>query len=139
MRQVLARTEDTTAFGTSYAAGLQRGDVVLLFGPLGAGKTTLVTGLARGLGVKESVVSPTYTLLEIYEGRWPVYHFDFYRLDNPEQLRTVDPREYYDSGITIMEWPERIRELWPSRRHELSLGFDPAGRWIETRSPEQNS
>jgi tRNA threonylcarbamoyladenosine biosynthesis protein TsaE len=135
VRTVLPRAEDTVAFGTAYASRLVRGDVVLLFGPLGAGKTTMVSGLAAGLGVTESVVSPTYTLLEVYEGRWPVHHFDFYRLADPQELRTIDPREYYDLGVTIMEWPERIEALWPRRRHEMRLGFDPAGRWVDVTPP----
>ena len=134
MKTLLSRTEDTVAFGVSFAGRLERGDVVLLFGPLGAGKTTLASGLASGLGVSEGVVSPTYTILEVYEGRFPVYHFDFYRLADPAELRAIDPREYYDLGITIMEWPERIRELWPARRHELRLGFDEASRWVEATS-----
>ena len=139
MRTLLPRPEDTQAFGAAYAGGLRPGDVVLLFGPLGAGKTTLVGGLATGLGVAEGVVSPTYTLLEVYGGRWPVYHFDFYRLSDPAELRTIDPREYYDLGITIMEWPERIQKLWPVRRHELRLGFVADGRWVEATPPEATS
>jgi tRNA threonylcarbamoyladenosine biosynthesis protein TsaE len=77
------------------------------------------------------VVSPTYTILEVYDGRVPVFHFDFYRLSGPDELRTLDPREYYDQGVTIMEWPERMEPLWPTFRHELRLGFDPVGRWVE--------
>lgn len=135
MKTRLARTEDTVAFGAEYAGSLAEGDVVLLFGPLGAGKTTLAGGLARGLGVSEGVVSPTYTLLEVYAGRCTIFHFDFYRLSDPSELRTFDPREYYDQGITIMEWPERIRALWPARRHELYLGYDSGGRWVEVVPP----
>ena len=139
MKTHLPSVEATVAFGVSYAERLERGDVVLLFGPLGAGKTTLATGLASGLGVADHVVSPTYTILEVYDGKWPVYHFDFYRLSDPAELRAVDPREYYDAGITIMEWPERIREFWPARRHELRLGFDATSRWVEAVSPQRIS
>jgi tRNA threonylcarbamoyladenosine biosynthesis protein TsaE len=131
VRVPLPRLEDTVAYGKSYAAPLAKGDVVLLFGPLGAGKTTLASGLAAGLGVARGVVSPTYTILEVYDGRFPVFHFDFYRLSGPDELRTLDPREYYDQGVTIMEWPERMEPLWPTFRHELRLGFDPVGRWVE--------
>jgi tRNA threonylcarbamoyladenosine biosynthesis protein TsaE len=123
MGGVLSSPEATIAWGRHLAASLVPGDVILLFGPLGAGKTTLVSGLAAGLGYTGHVVSPTYTILEVYSARCPLYHFDFYRIDSPEELRAIDPREYYDQGITCMEWPERIKTLWPQRRREIRIEY----------------
>jgi tRNA threonylcarbamoyladenosine biosynthesis protein TsaE len=127
MCTTLESPEATIAWGRNLARTLSPGDVILLFGPLGAGKTTLVGGLAEGLGYSGPVVSPTYTILEVYEGKCPLYHFDFYRIESPAQLRAIDPREYYDQGITFMEWPERIEALWPRRRREIRIEYE--GRW----------
>jgi tRNA threonylcarbamoyladenosine biosynthesis protein TsaE len=136
VRQQLATAADTRAWGARFAAQLEAGDVVLLFGPLGAGKTTLVGGIAAGLGADDEVVSPTYTLLEVYQGRWPIFHFDFYRIEGPEELRATDPREYFSLGVTLMEWPERVRTLWPRRRWEIELAYAGNARTLNCRQAE---
>ena len=130
MCTTLESPEATIAWGRNLARSLSPGDVVLLFGPLGAGKTTLVSGLAEGLGYPGPVVSPTYTLLEVYAATCTLYHFDFYRIESPDELRAIDPREYYDQGITCMEWPERIEALWPVRRREIRIEYDGDRRKI---------
>jgi len=125
---------ETVAWGTQRAATLAAGDVLLLFGPLGAGKTTLVRGLARGLGYTGPVLSPTFGIMELYEARVPVFHFDFYRIEDTSDLRAVDPREYYGEGITVIEWPERIEPWWPKRRIEIELAIDGESRTLVERA-----
>jgi tRNA threonylcarbamoyladenosine biosynthesis protein TsaE len=135
----LAAASDTEQWGETFAGELTRGDVVLLFGPLGAGKTTLVRGLARGLGFAGDVVSPTFTILEVYAGTWPIYHFDFYRMADATEVRAADPREYYEAGVTLIEWPERIQDWWPRARTELTLRFEGDARVLDTRRVEADA
>lgn len=133
MTIVLRDPAETVAWGRKLGSRLSSGDVVLLFGELGAGKTTLVRGVAEALGYDGPVLSPTFTILEVYPGRLPIYHFDFYRIADSSALRAVDPREYYDAGVTLMEWPERIRPLWPLSRIEIELIVDGERRALTER------
>ncbi len=100
--------EETAAFGRALGALLEPGDVVLLTGGLGAGKSVLARGLARGLGVTQVMPSPTFTLMQPYEGRIPFYHFDLYRLDEPDQFYEAGLDEFVGGdGAAAIEWPER--------------------------------
>lgn len=107
----------------NFAKHLKAGDIVLLKGQLGAGKTTFTKGLAEGFKIKKtSVNSPTFILMNFYEGKLPVYHFDFYRIERVEHLFTVDLDEYfYGNGIAVIEWPERLGELLPKEFFQVSL------------------
>jgi tRNA threonylcarbamoyladenosine biosynthesis protein TsaE len=128
----------TKAIGRKIGAFLEPGDVVALSGELGAGKTTLVKGLAKGLGLKNEadVSSPTFTLVNEYPGRAKIYHMDWYRLENPEG----DDEELISEclsgdGVSLIEWPEKARKLLPRRR--LSIGLkhvSPKKRRLEIRS-----
>lgn len=138
MTERLKEARDTEMWGERLASELTRGDVVLLFGGLGVGKTTLVRGLARGLGCSEVAVSPTYTILEIYQGRLPVFHFDFYRIESHEDVRATDAREYFDEGVTLIEWPERIRAWWPNSRLEITLEHCEGGRTLTRRNVDEH-
>jgi tRNA threonylcarbamoyladenosine biosynthesis protein TsaE len=100
--------DQTRLLGERLGALLQAGDVVLLHGALGAGKTALTQGIGRGLGVAETVNSPTFTLLKEHVGRLPLYHFDLYRLDEPGEVEALGFEQYFDGdGVCVVEWAER--------------------------------
>ena len=107
---------ETRALGERLAKQLKAGDVILLEGELGAGKSELARGIAKGLGVAETVTSPSFTILNVYEsGRTPLYHFDWYRLESEEELYELGMDEYLGGdGIALVEWPERCPDANPA-------------------------
>lgn len=115
IEQTTRSEEETMEFGRQLAGELGTGDVVCLEGDLGAGKTYLVKGIASAFGVDPSeVTSPSYTLIQEYQGEIPIYHFDWYRIESPEEAVEIGTEEYfYGDGISIIEWPEKIKSLIP--------------------------
>lgn len=113
----------TRRLGAQLAALLPDGAVVALNGPLGAGKTRLVQGLAEASGVDlRDVVSPTFSLIQEYRGNRPVYHFDVYRLKDDDEFLALGPDEYfYGRGITVVEWAEKVQACLPPERLEIRL------------------
>src|ERR1051326_778967 len=110
----------TQRLGARLGELLRGGDLLLLDGDLGTGKTTLTQGLAEGLGVRNVVSSPTFTLLKEYEGRLPLYHFDLYRLDDATEILDLGFEEYFESGgVCVVEWAYKAEHLWP---HEQQIG-----------------
>lgn len=108
--------EETIARAKEFASGLKSGDVILLCGDLGAGKTHFVKGLAKGLDCDQLVTSPTFTILNIYTGgRLEINHFDMYRLSDKEEAQALGFDEYFDAatmkGISVVEWPENVEGL----------------------------
>ena len=101
--------EDTQSLGESWGRNIPRGLVIALCGDLGAGKTQLVKGLARGLGITARVQSPTFALVNTYPGgRLPLFHLDLYRLDTPQQIFAAGLEEYlHPDGVSVVEWAER--------------------------------
>lgn len=123
-QQVLSKDpKETIAFAAQFARQLKKGDILLLKGDLGAGKTTFTKGLAQGLGVTtDAVNSPTFILMNFYEGKLPIYHFDFYRLTQDKELKTVEMDEYfYGDGVSVIEWPERLGEFVPKEYIQITL------------------
>jgi tRNA threonylcarbamoyladenosine biosynthesis protein TsaE len=115
--------DQTRRIGARLAAMLQPGDLLLLEGEFGAGKTTLTQGLAHGLNVNSPyVTSPTFTLINEYPGRLPLYHVDLYRLDTPEQLHELGIADYvYGDGVTVIEWPELAESILPAEYLRITL------------------
>ncbi len=135
--------EETQALGTALTTSLHAGDVILLTGDLGAGKSELARGIARGLGITCAVPSPSFTIMNVYEeGRVPLYHFDWYRIGDPSELTDMGLDEYLGGdGIALIEWHERAGYLIPETCLEISIRplddsrreitFLPRGRWEE--------
>jgi tRNA threonylcarbamoyladenosine biosynthesis protein TsaE len=118
--------EATEAVGEAIGSQLRVGDLVVLSGDLGAGKTTFAKGLARALGVTEPVTSPTFTIVQEYDGRVPLAHVDVYRLDRIQELHDLGFEELLESRVTVVEWGEAIALVLPRDRIEvrLELGDD---------------
>lgn len=118
-----ASPDETVALGRRLAGALQPGDVVALYGNLGAGKTHLVKGLCAGLGVPpERVTSPTFTLVNEYDGDLPVFHFDAYRIERPEEFFQLGYEDYFfGDGVSLVEWPGRVEDLIPPEAIRLRL------------------
>ena len=115
--------EETRKLAEKLSHQLQAGDVLLLLGDLGAGKSEFTRGLAQGLGIQGTVASPSFTILNVYEdGRVPLYHFDWYRLNSAEELYEMGMDEYLGGdGIAVVEWPSQCPEAIPADYLEISL------------------
>jgi tRNA threonylcarbamoyladenosine biosynthesis protein TsaE len=112
--------EETGEFAERLARYLKAGDVITLEGDLGAGKTTFTKGLAKGLGVKKTVNSPTFTIIKEYKGRMPLYHMDVYRLD--DSFEDLGFEEYFEGGgVTVVEWAHLIEDQLPQELLGLSI------------------
>ena len=138
MRVRLEDEAATEAFGAALAAQLRPGDVVALYGALGAGKTTLARGVLRGLGYQGEVASPTCPIVVTYEPpqlRIPVRHVDLYRIERPEELEELGIDEALGEGALLIEWPERLGRLWPETL-KLKLSVEGGGRALEAEAAE---
>ena len=118
----LNNLEETNEFGIRLGENLIVGDILCLNGDLGAGKTTLSKSIGLGLGVSEYITSPTFSLINQYSGRIPVYHFDVYRLENVDELFDLGFDEYfYGSGVCIIEWADKIEKMIPKERIVIDI------------------
>ena len=118
--------EDTFRVGEQLAKDARPGDIYTLDGDLGVGKTIFTKGMAKGLGIEEPVTSPTFTILQEYEsGRLPLYHFDVYRIGDPEEMDEIGYEDYfYGQGICLIEWAGLIEELIPREAVRISIEKD---------------
>ena len=124
--------EETFALGEQVGRQAKPGGVYTLTGDLGVGKTVFTQGLAKGLGIEESINSPTFTIVQIYEeGRLPLYHFDVYRIGDVEEMEEIGFEDYvYGQGVSLIEWANLIEEILPENRIDITIeknlekGFD---------------
>lgn len=118
---LLARAEETERLGAAIAGVIRRGDIIALFGDLGAGKTTLTRGILRGLGFEGDVASPTFPIVQSYDRpdlRLPIWHVDLYRIEDAAELEELALDEAREDAALIIEWPERLGQgLWPDSLH----------------------
>lgn len=118
--------EETAELGRKLAKQIRPGTVCALIGDLGVGKTVFTQGIAQGLGIREPVCSPTFTIMQIYEeGRMPFYHFDVYRIADPQEMEEIGYEDYfYGDGFAMVEWADRILELMPAQYYKITMEKD---------------
>ena len=118
--------EDTLELGREIGRNAQPGDVYTLIGDLGVGKTVFTQGIAEGLEIEESICSPTFTIVQVYEeGRMPFYHFDVYRIGDVEEMDEIGYEDYfYGEGLCMIEWANLIEEILPTKRKEITIEKD---------------
>ncbi|MFV0517943.1 MAG: tRNA (adenosine(37)-N6)-threonylcarbamoyltransferase complex ATPase subunit type 1 TsaE [Aminipila sp.] len=141
MNKIIIKNEnETKKFGLALAEKLKPGSVVALIGDLGTGKTALTKYIAEGLGVKQMITSPTFTIVREYEdGRLPLYHFDVYRINDVEEMFEIGYEEYFfGKGVSIVEWADLISEIMPEESIiiNISYGENEGERIYEIREPE---
>ena len=120
------KEEDTFSFGEELGKKAVPGEIYALCGDLGVGKTVFTKGLAKGMGITESVCSPTFTIVQIYEeGRLPLYHFDVYRIGDIEEMDEIGYEDYfYGEGLCMIEWANLIEEILPDKRYDVTIEKD---------------
>lgn len=141
MTQESNSVEETIAIGNRFGETLAQGDIVCLYGDLGAGKTHFVKGIASFFGVDEAEVnSPTFTLINEYSGNVPIYHFDCYRLKDEQEALEIGAEEYlFGEGVSLIEWPERISSLLPNEIIKVELNHAGDSKRIIRILERQNS
>jgi hydrolase, P-loop family len=131
--------EQTELFAQKIAGKLMPGAILILNGEMGSGKSVFARGIIHGLGYSGTVTSPTFTLMNAYEGGLlPVYHFDLYRLNTPEQLYDIGYDEFlYGSGISLIEWAQRMENLYPEQH--IAISIEKTGIFTRTITVQDGS
>jgi tRNA threonylcarbamoyladenosine biosynthesis protein TsaE len=139
-RQVVSQsTGDTRALGEQLGGLLEAGDIVCLYGELGSGKTVLAKGIAKGLGVADehTVRSPSFVLIQRYQGRVPMYHADLYRLERPTEIADIGLREFLaGDGVAVIEWADKLEAWLPSERLDVALAHQEEQTRLITVAPQ---
>lgn len=139
LQVVSQSTVDTQALGEQLGRLLEAGDIVCLYGELGSGKTVLSKGMAKGLGVspEHAVRSPSFVLIQRYQGRVPVYHADLYRLDRPTDITDIGLRECLaGDGVAVIEWADKLDASLPSERLDIALAHQTEQTRLITLTPQ---
>jgi len=116
--------EETKKLGEEVGKLTKAGDLLAFYGELGAGKTCFIQGISKGLEVKDCVTSPSFTIVNEYQGKIPIYHFDLFRLDNSEDILELGYEEYfYGEGLIVVEWAEKIENFLPKEHLKIDIEF----------------
>lgn len=122
MKFILTSVEETYRLGKLIGALVNSGDIICLIGDLGTGKTHLAKGIAKGLGIDDHITSPTFTIVNEYTGRLKLYHFDVYRVNDPEEIEAIGFDEYiFSDAVSIIEWANYIEELIPPNNLTITI------------------
>jgi len=133
---ITSRPEETQKFGAHLGELAHPGDIFLLVGKLGAGKTCLTQGIARGLGIREYAASPSFVVVRELHGRLPLYHMDFYRLENLEEIADLGLDDYfYGRGVSVVEWAEKGLSLLPPEHLLIEISYiSDTGRRLKLKA-----
>ena len=131
----ISRSEkDTFEFAQSLSEKVQPGNIFLVEGKLGVGKSVFIRGVARGLGVIDPMPSPTFTIVNEYKGKYPIYHFDFYRINDPIELYEIGLEDYlYSNGVSFIEWPSKAGNLLPAKAIKIKIDFKNNERKVNVK------
>ena len=126
MKKIILNSEkETIEFGKKIAAHLKKGDIIILTGDLGSGKTKLTEGILTYFGLQDEISSPTFTIVNEYETeKFPIYHFDVYRLEDEDEFLAIGGEEYFEKGVSIIEWGEIIENILPQNYTKITFSKD---------------
>jgi len=131
MELVVPSQEELIALGRWFGEGMTGNEVYALSGPLGSGKTTFVKGLALGLGIEDNIISPTFVLVREYKGRYPLFHFDWYRIETQKEVLELGYYDYLEHiGVKVIEWPEKYSSLIPESARWIKIAIEGSNRKV---------
>ncbi len=127
MEYIVTTVDETYKIGELIGSRVNSGDIICLIGDLGTGKTHLTKGIAKGLDIKDHITSPTFTIVNEYTGRLKLYHFDVYRVNDPDEIAAIGFDEYiFSDGVSVIEWANYIEELIPPNNLSIAIEKVPS-------------